>query len=77
MLLLGKPSMACIVVRSRQIVRMKKEKRKYKRKIDCHVMHLKILIKSKRESRRKNVEKMMKNCINPNRFSLARNCSSV
>ena len=45
---LGRPSMAGIVARSRQIVRIKK---KNKRKIDCHVMHLKILIKSKRESR--------------------------
>ena len=51
MLQLGRPSMACIVALSRRIVK-KKEKKK-KRNIDCHVMHLKNLIKSKRESKRK------------------------
>ena len=63
MLQLGRPFMACIGAKSRQIVRMKKSE-----KIDCYVMHLKNLIKSKRESR-KNVDKMMKNCKNTNHFS--------
>ena len=58
MLQLGEPSMACIVARNRQIVRMKE---KNKRKIDCHVMHLKNSINSKQESRsqKSNVEKKM------------------
>ena len=51
--------MVCVVARNRQIVRMnkkrgKKRKNRTKEKIDCHVMHLKILIKSKRESRKPN-----------------------
>ena len=73
MLQAGSPSMACVVARSRQTMRTKtrkkqKEKRKKqkerKRKNDCHVMHLKNLTKSKRESQkpnsRKNVGKMTK-----------------
>ena len=40
MLQLGRPSMACIVALSRQIVK-KMKKKKNKRKINCHVMHLK------------------------------------
>ena len=48
-------SMTCVVAWSRQTMRMKKEKRK----IDCHVMHLKNSIKSKQESRKqKNDEKL-------------------
>ena len=57
MLQLGRSSMICVVTRSRQTMRTKK---KHKTKIDCHVMHLKNSTKSKRESRKKNVEKMMK-----------------
>ena len=45
----GGPCMACIIAQSRQIVRMKKRKKNNKRKIDCHVMHLKNSIKSKQE----------------------------
>ena len=60
---LGRPCMACIIAQSRQIVRMKKRKKNNKRKIDCHVIHLKNSIESKQEKR-----KMMKNCINTNHF---------
>ena len=56
--------MACIIAQSRQIMRMKKRKKNNKRKIDFHVMHL----KNSTRSKRKNVEKMMKNRINTNHF---------
>ena len=70
MLQLGRPSMACVVNRSRQIGRMKKKKKKSKRKIDCHVMHLKIRLSlnKNQEGRKKMLKKMMKNCINTNHF---------
>ena len=54
-----------------------KSKEKNKRKIDCYVMHLENLIKSKRELKKLNSKKMMKNCINTNHFFSAWNCSSV
>ena len=62
MLRVGSPSMICVVARSRQTIRMKKKERK--KKIDCHVMHLKNSIKSKRKSRKPNSKKFkkMKNC---------------
>ena len=50
--------MVCIVARSRKI-----EKKRKKKKFDCHVMHLKNSIESKRKSRKpifkKKIEKKM------------------
>ena len=74
---LGRPSMAGIVARSRQIVKMKKKK---KRKINCHVKHLKNSIRPKQESRKqkkKMLKKWWKLHTHESLFPLARNHSSV
>ena len=84
MLLSRRSPMACVVTRSRQLVRTKKIKsrkknKKEKEKFDCHIMHLRNLIESKRKSRKakfKNVEKK-NSCIIAIRYSPARNYSSV
>ena len=74
-------SMICIVARSRQTMRTRKEKKTIKEKMI--VMHLKNSSKSKRESRKPNSRKKMmkkkwlKNCINTSHSSIARNHSSV
>ena len=47
---LGRPSMACVIAWSRQI--MWKKGKTEQKKIGCHVMHLKNSIKSKRKSRK-------------------------
>ena len=46
----GSPSIVCVVP---EVDKPREKKNKNKRKIDCHVMHLKDSIKSKRESRSK------------------------
>ena len=50
-----------------------------KRKIDCHVMHLKNSTESKQKSRKPNSKKKMcwKSCINTNHWFPVKNCFSV
>ena len=71
--------MTCVVAWNKQTMRTRKRKRKneQKKENDCHIMHLENLIslnKSQESQVQKNAEKIM---INTNRFSLARNYSSV
>ena len=70
--------MTCVVARNKQTMRTRKRKNEQKKENDCHIMHLKNLISLNKSQesqvQKKNAEKIM---INTNRFSLARNYSSV
>ena len=67
----GRPPMACVIARSRQLVRIRKKQkkqRKQKEEFDCHIMHLRNSIKSKRELKRPNSKNVEKNCNKHNSF---------
>ena len=75
--------MACIIARSKKVVGTKKRtkhKKNKKEKFDCHIMHLRNSIESKRKSRKpnsKNVGKKEEGCIIAIRSSPTKDYFSV